>query len=627
MSFSTAPLIADLFLLAISAIGRQEVHDGTVGADNISPIDIMVFFLTLAYIAISIDASGLIRWLAFKVLQKGGKVGHLLFFYLYTFFFALGTFVGNDPIILSGTAFLAYMTRVSSNIDHPRAWMYSQFAIANIASAILVSSNPTNLVLAGAFQIKFIVYTANMIVPVVVTAIVLFPFLLYVVFASPQLIPLSIEMETLSEEAKNKKPVNPNIPQAKGKKAGEDEDESLENKELALAEIMNPFLDKGGATFGAVVMAVALITLLGINAASSIIGEHPVFWITLPAAFIMFCWDVGFGWKHRKETRDIAKRRQAEFKQAQDERANSVRQSNGLFQTPGASSSFVHVVPPTPDVPGSEKSIRSMTNASPPGEASMQGGPAHHKARQYSSSQLSLTLPETNYSHTKKLDAALDRAVDEEKVRYTEDDDIHEQHKTFVAFVASEYRWLQETFPTVMAVLSHLPFKLVPFALSMFVLIQGLVTKGWVPVFAYGWDHWVTKTGTVGAIGGMGFLGVVLCNFAGTNIGTTILLSRVIQAWQQIHINNGIPITDRTFWATVYAMALGVNYGAFSTAFSASLAGLLWRDILARKHIHVRRLDFARENIPIIATSMAVGCAVLIGEVYIMRDNSPYKLG
>jgi Na+/H+ antiporter NhaD/arsenite permease-like protein len=94
-----------------------------------------------------------------------------------------------------------------------------------------------------------------------------------------------------------------------------------------------------------------------------------------------------------------------------------------------------------------------------------------------------------------------------------------------------------------------------------------------------------------------------------------------------IHENNGIAISDRTFWATVYSMALGVNYGAFSTAFSASLAGLLWRDILARKHIHVKRLDFARENIPIIATSMVVGCSVLIGEVYIMRDNSPFKLG
>ncbi|KAI4724127.1 hypothetical protein E4T49_08148 [Aureobasidium sp. EXF-10728] len=632
MSFSTAPLIADLFLLAISAIGRQEVHDGTVGANHISPIDIMVFFVTLAYIAISIDASGLIRFLAFKVLQKGGKVGHLLFFYLYAFFFSLGAFVGNDPIILSGTAFLAYMTRVSSNIDHPRAWMYSQFAIANIASAILVSSNPTNLVLAGAFQIKFIVYTANMIVPVVVTAIVLFPFLLYVVFASPQLIPLSIEMETLSDDAKNKKPVNPNIPQAQGKNPDDDEEESLENKERALAEIMNPFLDKGGATFGSVVMAVALVTLLGINAASSIIGEHPVFWITLPAAFIMFCWDVSYGWKHRKETRKIAKDRQKEFREAQEERAGSERQTNGLFQTPGASSSFVHVVPPTPEVAGSEKSIRSVTDTSPktdsailPAERdSTSDGLINKEASRYESTQFSLAPPETDYSHTKKLDSALDKAIDEEKLRSQGDDT---KDRSLVTFVTRNYRWLQETFPTVMAVLAHLPLKLIPFALSMFVLIQGLVTKGWVPVFAYGWDHWVTKTGTVGAIGGMGFLGVVLCNFAGTNIGTTILLSRVVQAWQQIHINNGIPISDRTFWATVYAMALGVNYGAFSTAFSASLAGLLWRDILERKHIHVRRLDFARENIPIIATSMVVGCAVLIGEIYIIRDNSPYKLG
>ena len=71
-------------------------------------------------------------------------------------------------------------------------------------------------------------------------------------------------------------------------------------------------------------------------------------------------------------------------------------------------------------------------------------------------------------------------------------------------------------------------------------------------------------------------------------------------------------------------MALGVNYGAFSTAFSASLAGLLWRDILARKHIRVGSLEFARVNLPIIAISMVVGCAVLAGEVYIVRSDSPH---
>jgi len=71
-------------------------------------------------------------------------------------------------------------------------------------------------------------------------------------------------------------------------------------------------------------------------------------------------------------------------------------------------------------------------------------------------------------------------------------------------------------------------------------------------------------------------------------------------------------------------MALGVNYGAFSAAFSASLAGLLWRDILSRKHIEVKRLDFARVNLPIIAIAMAVGCATLTIQIYTVMDDKPH---
>jgi len=48
---------------------------------------------------------------------------------------------------------------------------------------------------------------------------------------------------------------------------------------------------------------------------------------------------------------------------------------------------------------------------------------------------------------------------------------------------------------------------------------------------------------------------------------------------------------------------------------------MLWRDILERKNIIVRRLDFARINVPIIAISMAVGCSVLVGQVYIINDG------
>jgi Na+/H+ antiporter NhaD/arsenite permease-like protein len=98
----------------------------------------------------------------------------------------------------------------------------------------------------------------------------------------------------------------------------------------------------------------------------------------------------------------------------------------------------------------------------------------------------------------------------------------------------------------------------------------------------------------------------------------------VIQAWQEITRNEGGTITDRTFWGAIYSMAIAVNYGAFSAAFSGSLAGMLWRDILARRYIHVRGRDFAWINLPIIAFTMVVGLVVLIAEVYIMRDSTPY---
>ncbi|CAK4030368.1 Arsenite efflux transporter -like, puative (AFU_orthologue AFUA_2G15090) [Lecanosticta acicola] len=562
IDFVTAPLIADLFLLAILAIGREEVHDGTVGADNIAPINIMVFFLSLAYIALSIDASGLIRYLALKVLQKGGKNGRSLFFYLYIFFFALASVIGNDPIVLSGTPFLAYMTRASSNIETARAWIFTQFAVANIASAILVSSNPTNLVLAGAFEVKFIEYTANVIVPVIITAIVLFPFLLWIVFRGQKLVPSRIHLHELPEDRKNKPPVNPNIPKGqKDKQAGQastnDQDEGQSSLD-SLEEVMNPFLDKPSAIFASVVMIITLIVILVINATAPAGKEYPVWWVTLPAAVLVFCWDVAIGWRHRHESRRIARERRQQAAEGQTSTSSSANATASipmaLFENghPGVTSVEAGV-----PVSESEKIVAS----SPAGQGTE--GIARY---------------ESSTEQGRATESSIERT-------------------TLQSLITNGYRWLQETLPTVMAVLSHLPLKLVPFALCMFVLVQALVTNGWVPVFAYGWNHWVNWTGVVGAIGGMGFISVILCNFAGTNIGTTILLCRIIQSWVAIHERDpNHPINQRTFWATVYSMAIGVNYGAFSIALSASLAGLLWRDILMRKGIRVGSLEFARVN-------------------------------
>ncbi|TLS24377.1 hypothetical protein PpBr36_09046 [Pyricularia pennisetigena] len=684
INFLTGPLIADIFLLAILAIGRKEVVAGTYGAENIHPIDIMLFFITLAYIAISIDASGLIRYMAFRVLKWGGKNGHLLFFYLYAFFFGLGSFIGNDPIILSGTAFLAYMTRVSSNIVHPRAWIYTQFAIANIASAILVSSNPTNLVLAGAFSIRFIDYTANMIVPVVCTVVILFPFLLYIVFSNEELIPKSIEMHELPEHARGGKPINPNIPHARGNTAEGYELEETQVVELSLEEIMNPFLDKKGALFGAVIMAVTLITVLAVNAAMSSSGkDQHVYYVTVPAATLMLLCDLSMGWMNRHDTRRIAKEGRQRFEDARTQSElrgtdayllqESDRRDGNDGTVLGAVALPVSSGGPHENVISNKTSdgrttVSGTVNprngekeyAAQPSETNTitalkadasereDSGSSEQSSRcekqDLASAESRQTLEpqgvlgaEVEMKEREKSLNGVKGSKNDQEASVTRDAESQSgsrhgkkrQKSNLVHMCRDAHIWAQETFPTVMAVFAHLPFALIPFAFCMFVLVQGLVSSGWVPVFAYGWDHWVTKTGTVGAIGGMGFLSVVLCNFSGTNIGTTILLCRVIQAWQAIHdegLSSNPAIKERDFWATVYSMAIGVNYGAFSTTFSASLAGLLWHDILKRKHIHVRALEFARVNLPIIAVSMVVGCAVLVGEVYLMRKDSPLQL-
>lgn len=547
MNIVTAPLIADLFLLAIGAIGKEEVKQGTVGSDNIKPYDIMIFFLTLAYIAISIDASGLIRYLAFRVLKWGGKAGHRLFFYLYAFFFALGSFIGNDPIILSGTAFLAYMTRVSSNIVHPRAWIFTQFSIANIASAILVSSNPTNLVLAGAFEIKFIHYTANMIVPVIITAIVLYPFLLYIIFANPALIPTSIDIHELPPESKMKKPVNPNIPNTRP--VTDDDGNNLmdaeEEQTFALEEIMNPFLDRGGAWFGAAVMAATLITVLALNAASAGGEEHPVFYVTLPGAVVMFCWDMGFGWHRRHQTRDIAQHGREE-KEARKKVAAARRKQSMVNAGVLAPAEAGHEEADGNSIP--LESVGLEKSSSPAGHQLMStptvlvsdedGLPASSGSEPRENRGLGLQEPASKASEGDKVDTSADSAstsVDNarEVAKPPHAENLEQGHsdlsqnqkdtlspsreKTSLWSLKNDaHRWAQETFPTPMAVLENLPVALVPFSFCMFVLVQALSTKGWVPVFAHGWDHWVSKTGTVGAIGGMGFLSVVLCNVSTT---------------------------------------------------------------------------------------------------------------
>jgi len=178
--------------------------------------------------------------------------------------------------------------------------------------------------------------------------------------------------------------------------------------------------------------------------------------------------------------------------------------------------------------------------------------------------------------------------------------------------------YLTSRFPTATTVLKRLPIPLVPFALFTFVLVQGLTKKGWVELFANGWAWWASHTGVIGVTAGMGIIACILCNICGTNIGATIFAARVLEVWIA---RMGDSIDPKQRDAAIYSLAIASNYGAFTFTVCASLAGLLWRDILKQKGIQVRQWQFCKLNLPLVVVSMVASCAVLIGEMYVVHKN------
>ncbi|OCF44714.1 hypothetical protein I317_01403 [Kwoniella heveanensis CBS 569] len=269
LDLRTAPVIGVLLLLTSTCIPPSVVRRGIVGSAGVRPYDIMTLFICFAYISISLDSTGLLRYLAFLVASRstshgGGKT---LYNGFYAFFALIGLFFGNDPLILSGTPFLAYFTDHAS-IQPPTAYIFTHFQVSNLVSALLVSSNPTNLVLTSAFGISFLSYSAWMALPTIASVIVLYPLLRWVVFRRKGLIPSTIHPPTL----------NPR----------------------------DALIDPFGAIFGATIFVVTVVVLVGLSAGHLLEGTEGVWTVTAPAAALVLLRDLWRDWHMTRQKKHSA---------------------------------------------------------------------------------------------------------------------------------------------------------------------------------------------------------------------------------------------------------------------------------------------------------------------------------
>lgn len=183
-------------------------------------------------------------------------------------------------------------------------------------------------------------------------------------------------------------------------------------------------------------------------------------------------------------------------------------------------------------------------------------------------------------------------------------------HAKFKSKVEKRIGWLRTvnlSFPTVLTVGSRLPFALIPFAITQFILVNSLQAVGWIDIFA-SWAQKVIGDDNLRAVWVLGLIEIVLCN-GSTNIGATVLMSQVLVQSSR---------NPKTIRAGMLGIAFGSNIGAYSFTLSASLAGLLWDKILKSKGIRIARLQFLWMNIfPLIITAL-VGFFVIYAEVMVM---------
>ncbi|KAF4607530.1 hypothetical protein EYR38_001602 [Pleurotus pulmonarius] len=519
LGLATAPIIAIAILWAAQCLGPAQIRNGIAGVDGVKPYNILILFFSLAYMAITLDITGILQSAAFWVSNKGGSNGYKLYLYFYLMLTVLSIFLGNDPIILSGTAFLVYYTKVAE-LD-PVSWLMSEFAAANTASMVLFVGNPTNVVICEGFRQK--VYS----------------------------------------------------------------EEPSHHGDLDVRSVL---LDPKGALVGSILLASCLIVIIIVS-----FFHVDVWMITLPFAVAKFIFDIS--WDHYRYIKGIPM-----LGMANPKRKRSVDSGTDTI--------------PVPDIPSDQTTIRQLSkhfshanDTHTPTRLSTMGTSLTMIDESAHGASDTMVLPTRTESPTLAEHVPIQApglthrtsTPNELPPPGTSNDPRDDKKK-------SKLYSLSHHFPTFFTALPRLPFKLVPFAFSQFILIEALTHQGWIELFS-DWLVRATNRQMHPVIWLIGVLGVVLCNISGTNIGATILLTKVIRAAQLP------PASDR---AGAIALAVASNIGAVSFTFSASLAGLLWQTILKQKGIKITQTTFAKWNALPLLMMTCVGLAVVSAEMAVI---------
>lgn len=172
-------LLGPLLIILFGLLTYTQILEGLEGVGNLNPFGVLVLFLSMVFMSIFLDITGFFEYCARLALKYASGDGRRLYISIYLTVSILTIFTSNDVIVLTFTPFIYYFSK-NAGID-PKPYLIAEFFAANTWSMMLYIGNPTNIVLASAFNLRFDEYTKWMLIPSLVAGLINM-ILLYVIF-------------------------------------------------------------------------------------------------------------------------------------------------------------------------------------------------------------------------------------------------------------------------------------------------------------------------------------------------------------------------------------------------------------------------------------------------------------
>lgn len=153
-------------------------------------------------------------------------------------------------------------------------------------------------------------------------------------------------------------------------------------------------------------------------------------------------------------------------------------------------------------------------------------------------------------------------------------------------------------------IFSSMPYPIIPFLLSLFILVNSLQTSGFFNLVG-DWMGGFTEGSGPASVAVFGLFSTVAANVL-NNIPMSVAFAPVIKATGTT-VNKG----------AVYASVIGANLGANLTPLGA-LAGLMWLKILKERDIEVGFIEFLKVGLIVTPLCLAFTMAAVMGMTFVV---------